>query len=149
MKKNIFLSLFLLLSFLTQTNLAHNPLEELASKFNDGTLTDTDIDKIAATLKQDITKTAKHTDAIVLTFRIEKGEYHNKQTWQDIVQQSVNIIEKAETLTKQENDTEIIDDIFDFVKNTVTKSGDKNDIHGEFSINLENPDNWACVEYTN
>jgi len=148
MKKQLLLSTALLCSFLAR---ADNPIEELTAQFENGDINSKEINKVSQVLKRDIEKTADCTDEIIITFRVEKGEHHSKKAWEKIVSVSADLIERSEALTDPAAPDEIMiaQDISDFIKTCLKFSGDENDIHGDYSIELHTPENYTQINYTN
>ncbi|MFC1842202.1 hypothetical protein ACFLYU_00920 [Candidatus Dependentiae bacterium] len=159
MKKCIILSSILLLSCLAHANRqdeianAHNPFEELATKFQDGRIKDSEIEKISATIKSNIDTAAEMCDSVVLTFKVKKDKNHDPQAWKEIVSLSADLIEQCKELPKREGDNQEVENILhktsEFMLECTKRSGDETNIHGNFGISLGTPESHASVTYTN
>jgi len=142
MKKTFLLTSLLCTSFLAANT--NNPYEQLAAKMQDGTLKNDNIAYIAKTLKENLEEAAVIADKITVTFEVKKDEKHNKEFWQQMITELANIIEKAD-----KKDTNImINELYEFMKNSKNLAGDETGIHGELSCKIGTPENWAAVKYT-
>ena len=144
--------IFLLTSLLCTSLLAsgclvsctNNPFEQLAAKMKNGSLKDDDIEFISKTIKANIKRAAEIADKITITFEVKKDKEHNTESWQKMISEIADIMEKA-----NDKDPDImINELSDYMKNSKDLAGDETGIHGELSCKIGTPENWAAVKYT-
>lgn len=152
MNKKVSIIILTTISFLAQAKTSSgDPLSELVSKIQTGNITTKEKQEMFHILKKDIKKTSDAADQIELSFKIRKDELHNKKIWEKIIKATIDIADKS-NLANDLDDKEIdnlFSELFTFITKCRNYSAKDDNIHGQLSIQIGSPQNYARLQYDN